>query len=53
MSKIYNYAWFVGFFVSGGVYLGLMRTRYLNTEETNRYVKNVEDLSVNSLRNSA
>jgi nucleobase:cation symporter-1, NCS1 family len=24
---LYDYAWFVGFFVSGGVYVGLMRGR--------------------------
>ncbi|WP_080056552.1 NCS1 family nucleobase:cation symporter-1 [Spirosoma aerolatum] len=27
ISQLYNYAWFVGFFLSGGVYLGLMRSR--------------------------
>ncbi|WP_461079159.1 NCS1 family nucleobase:cation symporter-1 [Spirosoma flavus] len=29
ITQLYNYAWFVGFLVSGGVYLGLMRGRYL------------------------
>ncbi|MVM34480.1 nitrate reductase [Spirosoma sp. HMF4905] len=28
ISQLYNYAWFVGFFVSGVVYLGLMRSQY-------------------------
>ena len=28
ISHLYNYAWFVGFFVSGVVYLGLMRNRH-------------------------
>ena len=27
ISQLYNYAWFVGFFVSGVVYMGLMRSR--------------------------
>lgn len=27
ISQLYNYAWFVGFFVSGLVYLGLMRSQ--------------------------
>ncbi|MBN8826556.1 MULTISPECIES: NCS1 family nucleobase:cation symporter-1 [unclassified Spirosoma] len=27
ISQLYNYAWFVGFFLSGSVYLGLMRSR--------------------------
>ncbi|MBD2704359.1 NCS1 family nucleobase:cation symporter-1 [Spirosoma sp. BT702] len=29
ITQLYNYAWFVGFLVSGGVYLGLMRGRYV------------------------
>ncbi|GAB4055522.1 NCS1 family nucleobase:cation symporter-1 [Spirosoma litoris] len=28
ISQLYNYAWFVGFFVSGGVYLGLMKSQH-------------------------
>ena len=31
LLEVYNYAWFVGFFVAGGVYLALMRGR-LTTE---------------------
>ncbi|WP_020598644.1 NCS1 family nucleobase:cation symporter-1 [Spirosoma panaciterrae] len=32
IAQIYNYAWFVGFFLSGSVYLGLMRSRYAVNE---------------------
>jgi NCS1 family nucleobase:cation symporter-1 len=27
LLAVYNYAWFVGFFVAGGIYWGLMRRR--------------------------
>ena len=32
ISQLYNYAWFVGFFVSGGVYLVLMDNRLFNRQ---------------------
>jgi NCS1 family nucleobase:cation symporter-1 len=36
ISQLYNYAWFVGFFVSGSIYLVIMRYKTSNqlTQET-------------------
>ena len=33
ISDLYNYAWFVGFFVSGLIYLGLMQKEKVNITE--------------------
>lgn len=44
LSDIYNYAWFVGFFVSGLVYLGLMRNNLLTAKNTKFYAENTESI---------
>jgi NCS1 family nucleobase:cation symporter-1 len=31
LHPLYDYAWFVGFFVAGGAYLGLMRGRVVSS----------------------
>lgn len=48
ISQLYHYAWFVGFFVSGGVYLGLMRPVVLAMKDETVLVKRADDLSINS-----
>ncbi|SFB92147.1 NCS1 family nucleobase:cation symporter-1 [Spirosoma endophyticum] len=47
ISQLYNYAWFVGFFVSGLVYLGLMRGN-INAKDARYSAKSTEDLSLNA-----
>lgn len=48
ISQLYHYAWFVGFFVSGGVYLGMMRPVLLARKDETVLVKRADDLSINS-----
>ena len=44
ISQLYNYAWFVGFFVSGGVYLLLMRNSFLTAKSTKFHAENTESI---------
>jgi NCS1 family nucleobase:cation symporter-1 len=37
--SLYNYAWFVGFLISGGVYLAIMRSRVVTVEGAKAFVK--------------
>jgi NCS1 family nucleobase:cation symporter-1 len=47
ISQLYNYAWFVGFFVSGGVYLSLMR-REITAKSAEENAKTEKVFSGNS-----
>ncbi|GAB3988696.1 NCS1 family nucleobase:cation symporter-1 [Spirosoma daeguense] len=48
ITQLYNYAWFVGFLVSGAVYLGLMRNEVLAVTNVALAENNSENLSLNS-----